>query len=49
VDASETSHNYLFGSSIVTVTCIRDMASLHYFVEGDAREPEEYVISRACR
>jgi hypothetical protein len=35
-NASEASHSYLFRPSTITVSHIYEMASLRYFVEGDA-------------
>jgi hypothetical protein len=44
VDACEASHNFLFGPSTVIVSRIREMASLHYIIDGDARTPGQEVI-----
>jgi hypothetical protein len=44
VDLSEASRSYLFGPSMVTVSRIREMASLCYFADGDAQAPGEEVF-----
>jgi hypothetical protein len=44
VDPSEASRSYRFVSSTVTVSRIPEMASLHYFDEGDVQAPREEVI-----
>jgi hypothetical protein len=49
VDASEASHNYLFGPPTVTVSYICDMASLDYFTEGDVLAPREEIILEPVR
>jgi hypothetical protein len=41
VDLSEASWSYVFGLSTITISYIREMASLRYFAEGDARAPRE--------
>jgi hypothetical protein len=44
VDPSEESRSYVFGPSTVMVSRIREMPSLHYFVEGDVLVPREEVV-----
>ena len=43
-DADDASHSYWFGPSTITVSRIREMSDLRYFVEGDARAPGEEVV-----
>jgi hypothetical protein len=44
VDPCEAEHSYDLVPSIVTVTHIRKLEALGYFIEGSAREPGEEVI-----
>jgi hypothetical protein len=44
MDPCESLWSYAFGPSTVTIGCIRTMASLHYFAEGDVPEAEEEVV-----
>jgi hypothetical protein len=42
--SDESSRNYCFGSSIITVSRIQEMMMLNYFTEGDAHAPEEETV-----
>jgi hypothetical protein len=42
---TEGSRSYYFGPSTVTVSRIREMSALNYFVKGNARMPGEETIS----
>jgi hypothetical protein len=44
VDLRESSRNYEFGSSIITVGRVRQLAALGYFTEGSMQDLEEEVI-----
>jgi hypothetical protein len=46
VDPRESSQSYNFGSSIVTIGHIHQLAALGYFVKGSTREPGEEVIPK---
>jgi hypothetical protein len=46
VDPNESSRSYVFGPSNLTVNRIQKLVSLHYFTEGDMREPREEVVPK---
>jgi hypothetical protein len=44
VDGDEGSRNYCFSPLTVTVSRIREMSALNYFVNGDTHEPGEETV-----